>query len=465
MSARLALAALAFLTAAAGAAAVLRRPQAGTTAPDGAPFHVGAFDTLVVERAGARTRLHRHADGFWVTAPVVYAADPSAAPAAFAAIEKLDASAIVTRRPQRYAELQVDLDSATGQGVGVTIVRGSGGVVVGVPGAVRADGDRTLLSLVIGKTVDTGTMVRVRGGTGADPVWQVNGDLRALFDKGTADWRDRSVTTFAADEAREIAIETQDGAHIVVRKQEASDGGAAGWRLVQSSERIDTFDELVPKEIVTTLAALKASDFADGAGAAATGLAPPRLTVAVTLRGGEKDLLAVGGDAGADEVFVKTPDSAQIFRVKRFNVDRIARRPIQFRRKLLCDLPEADINTISVARAIDPFTLVKDARGWRASAPRGLTVAPNKVVAFPTIFRGWRAPRVAEDARERAAFIAPTVTITGRTRSARCAIAAAPHPREPDAYLARALPDPEIYVLPRWMIDRVAVALDAIRAH
>ena len=38
-------------------------------------------------------------------------------------------------------------------------------------------------------------------------------------------------------------------------------------------------------------------------------------------------------------------------------------------------------------------------------------------------------------------------------------------PREPGAYLARALPGPEVYVLPRWMIDRVAVTLDAIRAH
>jgi hypothetical protein len=456
MSARLAFATLAFLAAAAGAGAVLRRPVAGTKAPDGAPFLVGAFDTIVVDKDGARTTLRRHDGGFWVTAPVAYPADPGAASAAFTAIEKLDPGAIVTRRPRRYAELLVDLDGGPGRGVGVTVVRG---------GAAGAPGDRAVLALVIGKTVDTGTMVRVRGGGGGDAVWQVNGDLRALFDKGTADWRDRSVTTFPAAEAREVAIDTQDGARIVVRKQEAGDGGAAGWQVAQSSVEIAALDELIPQEIVATLAALKASDFADGALPAAVGLAPPRLTVTVTLHSGEKDLLLVGGDAGADEVFVKTPDSTQVFRVKRFNIDRIARRPIQFRRKVLCDLPEAEIDTISVARAVDPFTLVKDARGWRASAPRGLAVDPDKIVAFPTIFRGWRAPRLAEDAGERAAFTRPTVTITGRTRSARCAIAAAPHPREPDTYLARALPDPEVYVLPRWMIDRVAVALDAIRAH
>ncbi|HET6148153.1 MAG TPA: DUF4340 domain-containing protein [Polyangia bacterium] len=466
MRARLALAGVAFLAAAAGAGAVLRRPPPGTPAPHANPFHLGGFDSLAVEKNGARTTLRKRADGFWVVAPITYAADPSAATAAFAALEKLDPGAIVTRRPQRYAELEVDVEGEGDNGEGDGKPRGLGVTVFADAAAGHgASGGAAILSLVIGKTVDGGTMVRVRGGAGADAVWQVNGDLRAILDKGTSDWRDRSVTTFPAGEAREIAIDVDDDAHIVVRKTDAGDAGTPGWRVVQSSEEIAAIDDQVPREIVATLAALKASDFADGVTPAAAGLAPPRLTVAVTLQGGEKDLLLIGGDAGADAVFVKTPDNAQIFHVARFDIERIAHRPIQFRRKVLCDLPEADVDTISITRAADSFTLVRDARGWRASAPRGLNVDPDKVAAFPTIFRGWRAPRIAEDARDRAAFTAPTVTITGRTRSARCAIAAVPHPRQPDAYLARALPGPEIYVVPGWMIDRVAVKLDTIRAR
>src|SRR5439155_6305044 len=116
-----------------------------------APFRAGAIDTLEITARGEHTTLRRRADGIWVTAPVNYVADPGAAPAAFEAIEKLEPSAIVTSRPQRYEELQVD----PAQGIGV-----------------RARlGDRTKLDLVIGKKLDEGTLVRLRqaSGTGADP--------------------------------------------------------------------------------------------------------------------------------------------------------------------------------------------------------------------------------------------------------------------------------------------------------
>jgi hypothetical protein len=482
MSRRLVAAVIAFGSAALVALIAQRRPAPGAQSSATAPPRAaaGSFDELIVERAGARTTISKQShgqgrgqgDAYWVTAPLTYAADPGAAPAAFEAIEKLDASSVVTTRAARYAELGVELtgdDKA--RGIAVSVARAGGA------GAHPTASARALLALVIGKTVGTGTMVRVRGANGADPVWQVNGDLRALFDKSTADWRDRSVTTFAVADAREIAIDARDGARIVLRTSAA--GPAAGeasphprpasapkWQVVQSSQEMAAIDDAVPNEIVSTMADLKASDFADGATPAASGLAPPRLTVTVTLQNGEKDLLLVGDDTTADEVFVKTPDSAQIFRVKHFNADRIARRPIQFGRKLLCDLPEAEIDAISVANGANSFALARAAGAWRATAPRSLVIDPEKVVAFPTIFRGWRAPRVAEAADERAPFGASVIEISGRTKSARCTVVAAPHPRERGAYLARALPGGgDTFVLPSWMIDRVAVRLDAIRAR
>ena len=120
------------------------------------------IDTLEITARGEHTTLRRRADGIWVTAPVNYVADPGAAPAAFEAIEKLAPNAIVTSRPQRYEELQVD----AAQGIGVRALLG----------------DRTKLDLVIGKKLDEGTLVRLRqaAGTGADPVWQVTGDLRVV---------------------------------------------------------------------------------------------------------------------------------------------------------------------------------------------------------------------------------------------------------------------------------------------
>jgi hypothetical protein len=292
----------------------------------------------------------------------------------------------------------------------------------------------------------------------------VNGDLRVLFDKRPSDWRDRSVTTFNADEAREIAIDTRDREEIRVRKVDAGDGGAGGWAVVQSTREIPELDPMVPKEILKAMASLKASEFADGTTLAAAGLDRPALTITVTLRDGEKDIVLVGDASGADEFFVKTSEGPQIFLVKNFDIERLARRPIQFRNKLLCRLSDADIDEIAVTNGVDSYQLIKDGTAWRATFPRGLRVDPEKVAAFSSIFRGWRAPRIAENPPANLGG-APLVVITGRGSNGSCTVAALALSKDGDGYLAKALPSQEIFVLPRWMIDRVAVPLGQIRAR
>ena len=118
--------------------------------------------------------------------------------------------------------------------------------------------------------------------------------------------------------------------------------------MVRSSHDIPALDALVPTELLSTLSSLKASDFADGTTAAAAGLAPPELTITVTLGSGERDVLSIGHAAGSDDFFVKTNESPQIFRVKAFNIERLAQRPIQFRNRLLCPLVDRDIEQITV---------------------------------------------------------------------------------------------------------------------
>ena len=448
MNARLALAGLALLAFGAAAAMMLRRPAPGERTGLAPPFRAGAFDTIEVEKGEARTTVRRQAGGYWVTAPVTYAAEPAGAAAAFQAIENLDPGAVVTTRPRRYAELQVD--GATGIGVRVLM------------------GDRRRLDLVIGKKVGDGTFVRLRAGSASavdgDAVWQVNGDLRVLFDKRPSDWRDRSVTTFNADEAREIAIDARDREQIRLRKLAAGDGGAGGWAVVQSTREIPELDPLVPKELLKAMASLKASEFADGTTLAAAGLDRPALTITVTLGGGEKDIVLVGNASGADEFFVKTSEGPQVFLVKGFDVERFARRPIQFRNKLLCHLSDADISEIAVTNGVDSYRLIKDGAAWRATSPRGFRVDPEKVAAFSSIFRGWRAPRIAEDPPAGLGG-APLVVITGRGSKGSCTVAALALSKGEDAYYAKAPPSQEIFVLPRWMIDRVAVPLQQIRAR
>ncbi len=329
---------------------------------------------------------------------------------------------------------------------------------------------------MIGKKLDGGTLVRLRQPGGAvDPVWQVTGDLRVLFDKVTAEWRDRSVTTFTPADAREIAVDTRDGEHIVVRGEDPpgppAPTGPRKWTLVRSSLAIPVLDALVPNELISTMSALKASDFADGLAPAAAGLTPPALTVTVTLKSGEKDILQIGNAAGADDSYVKTPESAQIFRVKAFNIERLAQRPVQFRNKLLCPLSDADIDEIAVKNGADSFVVAREpgTQSWRAIAPRGLRVDPAKVTPLASAFRAWRAPRIAEDRRPADVGGRDAVVISGGGAQGRCSVTAVANPAArggvQDAYLAVAPPSADVFVLPRWMIDRVALKLDELRAR
>jgi len=453
---RLYASAIAFLACAGAAVISVRRPALGVNPSASAPFRAGKIDTLEVTARGEHTTIRRRADGVWVTSPVSYVADPGAASAAFEAIEKLEPNAIVTTRAERYQELQVD----PGHGIGVRALLG----------------DHAKVDLVIGKKLDDATLVRLRRPAGAtDPVWHVNGDLRVLFDKVTAEWRDRSVITFTPADAREIAVDTRDGEHLVVRGEESPTPPAPHlprkWTVVRSSRDIPVIDEWVPNELVKTMSDLKASDFADGITPAAAGLDPPALAITVTLNSGEKDVLLIGKAAGADESYVKTAEGPQIFRVKAFNIERLAQRPIQFRNKLLCPLSDADIDDITVKNGADSYAVAREpgTQSWRATAPRGLRVDPAKVAPLASAFRAWRAPHIAEGRRASEVGGPGAITISGGGAKGRCTVTSVPNPDAhagvDDAFLAVAPPSTDVFVLPKWMIDRVALKLSELRAQ
>ena len=340
-----------FVVAAAIACAILLKPRDDerTNVDVGArPVPpLGDFDALEIEREGRATTLRRAAGGFVVSAPVASPADEPSVKAAFAALGQLDFIALVTDRRARQAELHVDAAA----GVKVKVKRG----------------DRALLELIVGKGSDKGTMVRVGAG---DAVWLVAGNLQEIFDKPSVDWRDRTVSRFAADEAARIEVAARDGARIVLER--GSEHGAA-WRVRESSVPIGKLDVLVPRELLATLATLKASDFADGVPPAAAGLSSPSLTVGIGLRDGRAVTIQVGDPTDRDEVFVAVAGNPQIFRVKRFNVDRIARRPLQFRDKTLCDISDADVIAFGVTQGPRSYAVAARPTAGAPPAPPAST--------------------------------------------------------------------------------------------
>jgi len=427
--------------------ALLRRPQEAERAASRARpvlrLGSGDFDTLEVRKSPARdtwTTVRRQGPLVRVTAPVDYPADPGAGPAAFATIEKLDFLNLVTDRRSRHAELQVD----DAKGVRVAVRKG----------------DRLLVDLVIGKSVDDyGTLVRLAG---RDEVWQVAGEIRDTFDKGPADWRDRAVTLFEPRDVERVEIAARDGQKLTLRKTGTKTYTRDDWAIVSSTVSIDRLDSNAPNKLVETMSSLKASTFADGVKAADVGLDPAALAVTVSLKGWPPVTLYVGNAGGDDEFYVRNPEIPQIFLVKRFNIERVGRRPIQFRDKTLCDISEAEVIEYGVENGGNSFTVVKRDGVWSATKPQALAIDQEKIASLSNVFRSWVADEIVEKPSVVTGTTFPRIVIVGRSRKASCRIFVDGESNDHRNYFVRTSAARALYVIPKWMIERIALPVESL---
>jgi len=429
------------------AAIALTRPKKGERASDHphpvAPMATSDIETIEVTKGGATTTIKSEGGKYKVTAPVAYAADEAVAKAAFEGLGKMDVSDLVTEQKAKQAEFEVDDKS------GIHLV-------------AKGKGGKVLADVVVGKTTGPGTMVRP---TGKDEVWSASGISRYLFDKVPADWRDKSMITFPIADAERVEVAAKDGAKAIVKKTGAKAGSEDKWEVVESSVKIDKLDNSVPNGIVSAMAMWKTNDFADGVKLADVGLEPPALTVTVDLKGGKKATALFGNKKGDDEYYVKTGDAPQVYVVKKFNGERVNKRPIEFRDKTLCDIPDTDVSEIAVTHGDNSFTLVKSGSEWKATKPAKLELDPAKVT-FAAAFKEMKAQGFAEDATAKTNGLAKpqaTIVAKGKGKAEGCTLKVGDETKDKLNYYVMSGKSPDVYLAPKWSIDRVLVKVDDLK--
>jgi hypothetical protein len=443
------IAAGAFVALAIIALVTLRQPEKGERASDH-PRPIPTLSpveitTLDVTKGGVTTTLKNEGGIYKVTAPVSYPADQAAAKSAFEALGKMDITDLVTQQDAKQAEFEVDDKS------GVRLV-------------AKHDGN-VLADLIVGKSVGAGTMVRP---SGTNDVWRASGITKFAFDKGPTDWRDKSITTFQAAEVEKLDVAGKDGAKISLKKTGTKEGNEDKWDVVSSSVKIEKLDNSVPNGMVSALASWKANDFADGATLAAAGLDAPALTVTVGLKGG-KSVTALIGNKKGEDTYVKKADAPQIFRVKKFNLDRIAKRPMDFRDKTLCDLAAADLTEISVAAGDKSYTLVKNGNDWKATKPPKLEVDTAKVTPIAGAFKDWKASGFADDQSLKGSGLAkPKAVISAKSKTPKssapaCLVRVGDESADKVSYVVATAKSPDVYLAPKWAIDRILVKPDDLK--
>jgi hypothetical protein len=416
-----------------------------------AKLKTGDFDTIEVSRAKLTTVIHKEGGKFKVVSPTPYPADENAAKQAFDALEKLEFGDVVT--DQKAKQLEFEVDEANGLHV------------------VAKNGNLVVADLMVGKALGAGTMVRP---TGKDEVWQANGSIRFNFDKPPADWRDKSITTFAPADVEAVHVKSRTGGAITLKKAAAKDGtktppaGADLWTVADSSVTIPKLDDSVPASLVSTMSSWKTNDFADDVKPEQAGLADPALTVTVTLKGGKAVGVLVGNKKSEDDFYVKSADAPQIFLVKKYSIEHVNKRPIDFRDKTLCDISDADLNEVAVSHGADSYTLAKSGSGgaatWKAIKPAKTELDATKVPPITGAFKAWKATGFAEDPSPKATGLAkPRATILAKSKGATCTVKIGDESKDKQSAFVQLGGAPDVYTVAKWSIDRVLVKVSDIK--
>jgi hypothetical protein len=426
---------------------LLRAPEKGTVAPgEGArpiaKLTADSFDTMEVTKAKATTVIKKEGDDYKIVKPISYPADKDAAKLAFESLVKMDFSTIVSDQKSRQGELELGDDSLR-----VTLKKG----------------EQVVADLRIGKTANQMTMVRPEG---KDEVWSVSGVFKYQLDKDTNGWRDKTITAFDEKDAERLTVTSKSGAKLVLSKPAPTDAGTAPeWQVVESSIKVEPFDKSVAAGVVSQLATFKANDFADEAKPEETGLDSPELTVTVGLRNGKQQTALVGKKKGEEDFYVKAADQPQVFLVKKYNLERINKRPLEFRDKTLCNLKAEELNEIAVTRDKDSFTLVKQGNDWKVTKPANFTADESKIGNIAGAFADWKAVSFAEDSSPKTTGLGKPATMVAKSnvKGHGCTLRVGSETADKANYHVQVGGQPEVLLAPKWSVDRVLIKLDDLK--
>ncbi|MEK6608403.1 MAG: DUF4340 domain-containing protein [Myxococcota bacterium] len=407
------------------------RPEKGERARRAPPFSSQPKDRVAkvtIVKDGKKVVLARvDKESFRVAEPVDYPADKYAVKTLLEKLEKLEFGDVVTDQSAKHAEFEVD----DAKGVRVT--------VEDADGKARAD-------FLVGKIAGGYTLVRAAG---KNEVVQVVGSIKTTFSKELKAWRDKTIFDFKRDEAERIEVATPGGAYALAG---AKEGEKIKWTLASAPLAVDALDEDVPSGIVSSLYALKASDFADNATLETAGLVTPAFAITVKA-GGAAHTLLVGGKKDED-FYVKRADKPQIFLLKKYTVDRVAKRPIDLRDKTVASFKEDDVESVEIVKGGDRLRLARKDGAWSSTPETKLDEAKVKsAVAALAMLKASSFSDARDAATTGLGKPQGIVTVRLKDRSNVTVRVGGKTAEDNELYLARD-GRPDVFVVKKYTVDR-----------
>lgn len=418
---------------------VMRAPEKGQRqGPPPRPIaEIKAADVArleVTNEKQEKTVLERTGSSEWrVKEPVDWKADMSAVKQLGDGLEKLAFHDTASENADKHEELGV----ADGKGARVV---------------AKSAGGQVLADLLVGKNVGGYTMMRVAG---KNETWQTSGLFSYMIARDSRGWRDHTILEFPAADVEQLAVEAPGSKLVVKRAVEAGKPSSPNdkWAIVETSgaapKTANDLDLTQVNATVTGLSSLKANDFADDKKPADVQGKGAAVSVRVVVKG-KTHTLYVGPEKG-DDSFVATADAPTVYTVKKFSIEHIARRPVDYRDKTIVKAPEAELTSIELSVGGETSTLTQKDGKW--SLTKG-TADDTKVKPVAASFDNFVASGFAVDA-DKSAFAKPagTAVLHPKGKPAVTIKVGAATKDGQDYYVQRS-GSPDVYLVKKWAVDR-----------
>jgi hypothetical protein len=334
--------------------AVLKSPEKGQRkGPPPRPIaQIKAADVARLELTSEKqehTVLEKSGNDWQVKEPAPWKADQAGVKQVLDSLERLSFNDTASEVAEKHAELGV----ADGKAARIVAKNGTG---------------QTLADFYVGKAVNGFTMLRAAG---KNEVWQASGIYPYTVARDSKGWRDHSIFDFPVADVEKLTV--QSGSDKLVLEKLPGDKDKPNetkWKIAEATgsapKTSDALDEQQATQVAQGLANLHAADFVEDKKKDDAFQKSAGVTVIATVKG-QAHTLFVGPERG-DELVVGSSDSPTLYTVKKYSIDRIARRPIDYRDKTLTKVKDVDLASVEITDAGETTTLTQSKDGkWTAS--------------------------------------------------------------------------------------------------
>lgn len=249
---------------------------------------------------GETTALLKQSDQWTVTSMDNYPADSESVKDLLEKVAEFDNAKPVSDNPKNQAEFQVDSS--------------------GVEAKLMDANDKMLAHLFVGKNTPgfLSSYVRVAD---SNNVYEAQGYLQSVFDKGTRTWKDRTIFNFNKGIVTQINI-TSPEETVELRLDTENK-----WQMHEPITAAANQTEV--DNLLTAFSQLKTDDFAEAKELAEYGLDTPTSSISAILNDGTTTTLHVGKEEGG-KLYVKSGDKEPIFMLYKSNVDNLIKKSDKF---------------------------------------------------------------------------------------------------------------------------------------